>query len=109
MTRKPAASARVLDVLPAWYQRPWLGVFSRTLASILGGYALAASVNVFLSLALPMQRSQAVLTSMLLAIVACACVPLWAFATRSALRAWVGVLIPTLLFALGGYLLGAWA
>ncbi|RXR07549.1 DUF3649 domain-containing protein [Pseudoxanthomonas composti] len=109
MTRKPAASARVLDVLPAWYQRPWLGVLSRTLASILGGYALAASVNVFLSLALPMQRSQAVLTSMLLAILACACAPLWAFATRSAARAWIGIAVPTLLLALGSSLLGAWA
>jgi hypothetical protein len=107
MNSRTASPASTSGAASPWYQRPWLGVLSRSLAAIFGGYALAASVNVFLSLALPMQRSQAVLTSMLLAIIACACAPLWAFATRSALRAWVGIGIPTLLLALGARLLGA--
>jgi len=50
-----------------------------------------------------------VLTGMLLAILVAACAALWAFATRSALRAWVGILAPTLLLAGISRLLGAWA
>jgi len=59
--------------------------------------------------ALPAARAQSVLASMLLAIVVAACAALWAFATRSALRAWVGILGPTLLLAAASRLLGAWA
>ncbi|PSD31134.1 DUF3649 domain-containing protein, partial [Stenotrophomonas maltophilia] len=33
----------------------------------------------------------------------------WAFATRSALRAWVGILAPALLMAAIARLMGAWA
>ncbi|MCL7714249.1 DUF3649 domain-containing protein [Stenotrophomonas mori] len=83
-----------------------MGVLSRTLAAILGGYALAATSAAFLALALPMPRSQAVLTGMLVAIALCACAALWAFATRTALRAWVGILLPTAAFWAGACLLG---
>ena len=40
-----------------------------------------------------------------MAIVLCACAALWAFATRTALRAWVGILVPTVLFWVGTRLL----
>ena len=90
-------------------RRPWVGVLSRSLAAIFGGYALAASTGAFLAVALPIARSQAVLTGMLLAILVAACAALWAFATRSALRAWVGILAPALLMAAVARLLGAWA
>ncbi|PZU29810.1 MAG: DUF3649 domain-containing protein [Stenotrophomonas sp.] len=86
--------------------RPWLGVLSRSLAAIVGGYALAAASSMFFAVALPIARSQAVLTGMLVAIVLCACAALWAFATRSALRAWVGILVPTALLWLGTQWLG---
>ena len=39
------------------------------------------------------------------AMIAIACAALWAFATRTALRAWVGILIPTALFWIGTRLL----
>lgn len=87
--------------------RPWLGVLSRSLAAIVGGYALAATSSMFFAVALPIARSQAVLTGMLVAIVLCACAALWAFATRSALRAWVGILVPSALLWLGTQWLGA--
>lgn len=87
--------------------RPWLGVLSRALAAILGGYALAATSAMFLAVALPVARAQAVLTGMLVAIVLCACAALWAFATRTALRAWIGIVAPALLFWLGTLALGA--
>ena len=87
--------------LLGFFARPWLGVLSRSLAAIIGGYALAATCSMFFAVALPIARSQAVLTGMLVAIVLCACAALWAFATRSALRAWLGILLPTALFWLG--------
>ncbi len=106
MDRSPEiASTRLATFLhsPRW------GVLSRSLAAIFGGYALAAVTSVFCAVALPMARGQAVLTGMLVAILMAACAALWAFATRSALRAWVGILAPTLLLAGVSRLLGAWA
>jgi len=91
------------------FSNPRWGVLSRSLAAILGGYALASVTSVFCAVALPGARGQTVLTGMLLAILVAACAALWAFATRSALRAWVGILAPTLLMAAIARLLGAWA
>lgn len=90
---------------PRWWRAEWLGVLSRTLAAIFGGYALAAAATACLSLALPMARSQAVLTGMLTGIVLYACAAMWAFATRSALRAWLGIVLPAAAFTLGVLLL----
>lgn len=97
-------TASETPVLPLW-RRPWLGVLSRSLAAIFGGYALATSTGALLAVALPMARSQAVLTGMLTAIVVCACAALWAFAVRSAWKAWCGIAAPTLLMALATWLL----
>lgn len=97
------ASAR----LAAFFARPGWGVFSRSMAAIFGGYTLAAVTSVFCALVLPGARGQTVLTGMLVAIVLCACAALWAFATRTALRAWIGIAAPTALFWLGSLALGA--
>lgn len=80
-----------------WLRQPWLGVLARTAAAILGGYALASAVTLLMALALPMASSQAVLTGMMSGIIACACAPLWAFAARTVLRAWLGIAVPALL------------
>lgn len=88
-----------------FFARPWLGVLSRSLAAIFGGYALAATCSMFFAVAMPAERSQAVLTGMLVGIVLCACAALWAFATRTALRAWIGIALPAALFWLGTLLL----
>lgn len=93
--------------LGGFFARPWLGVLSRSLAAIVGGYALAATCAMFFAVALPIPRAQAVLTGMLVAIVLCACAALWAFATRTALRAWLGIAAPTALFWVGTLALGA--
>jgi len=82
-SRTPAASRRPLP--------PWLGVLSRTLAAIFGSYALAAATSALLPLLWPTLRAQAVLSGMMLGILVCACTALWAFATRSATRAWLGI------------------
>lgn len=104
MDSTPHASAR-FNRPGSFFTRPWLGVLSRSLAAIFGGYALAATCSMFFAVALPIARGQAVLTGMMVAIVLCACAALWAFATRTALRAWVGILVPTLLFWVGTRLL----
>lgn len=89
---------------PAWFRRPWLGVLSRSLAAIFGGYALASASAVALAL-LPIAPSQAVLTGMMVGVLVCACAALWAFASASAWRAWAGLLLPTLLL----FVLARWA
>src|SRR5690606_13992847 len=88
-------------------KRPWLGVLSRSSAAIVGGYALASATTTFLALALPGTRSEAVLTGMLVGIAVCACAALWAFATRTALRAWLGIAVPTIVMALVSWGLAA--
>lgn len=76
-----------------------LGVASRSVAAIVGGYVLAALVTMLLSVSLPMARSEAVMTATLLSFAIYTCAVLWAFATRSALRAWLGLAIPAAVIA----------
>ncbi|MBB5607935.1 MULTISPECIES: DUF3649 domain-containing protein [unclassified Janthinobacterium] len=71
-----------------------LGVASRSIAAIAGGYVLAALVTMLLSVCLPMARAEAVMTATLLSFAIYTCAVLWVFATGSALRAWLGLLIP---------------
>ncbi len=88
-----------------FWQRPWLGVLSRSLAAIFGGYGLATTTSMLMAVTLPMARSQAVLTGMLTAIVVCACAAMWAFAVRSALKAWIGIVVPAIVMGLATWLL----
>jgi hypothetical protein len=99
-----STSASAASTVRFW-QQPWLGVLSRSLAAIFGGYALAASTGALMAVALPIARSQAVLTGMLTAIVVCACAALWAFAVRTALKAWIGIAAPAIVMALATWLL----
>ncbi len=76
-----------------------LGVASRSVAAIVGGYVLAALVTMLLSVSLPVARSEAVMTATLLSFAIYTCAVMWVFATRSALRAWLGLLIPAAVIA----------
>ena len=67
-------------------------LISRIVASLFGGYALAALSSVAV-LALPMSKPQAVLTGMLASIAIYAGAVIWVFAVRSALKAWAGLTI----------------
>lgn len=71
-----------------------LGVASRAVAAILGGYMASALVATVLALYLPTSRVEATLTGMLTAFVIYPCVVIWVFAARSARRAWQGMLLP---------------
>ena len=67
-------------------------LISRIVAALLGGYALAALGSVAV-LALPMSKPQAVLTGMLASFAIYAAAVIWVFAVRSALKAWVGLIV----------------
>lgn len=71
-----------------------LAVASRALAAIIGGYALTALATTALAIFLPLSRSEASMTATLLSFVIYTCVVLWVFATRSATRAWLGIVAP---------------
>ena len=76
-----------------------LGVASRSVAAIVGGYVLAALVTMLLSVSLPMARAEAVMTATLLSFAIYTCAVMWVYAARSALRAWLGLLIPAAVIA----------
>jgi hypothetical protein len=67
-------------------------LISRIVAALFGGYALAALASVA-ALALPLSKPQAVLTGMLASFLIYAGAVIWVFAVRSALKAWMGLLI----------------
>lgn len=82
-----------------------LGVASRAIAAIVGGYALAAASTAVLSLVLPLSRVDAVMTATLLSFTVYTCAAIWVFAARDALRAWLGIGVPTVVMGLGLWLL----
>lgn len=78
-------------------------LLSRIVAALFGGYALAALASVA-ALALPIPKTQAVLTGMLASFAIYAGAVIWVFAVRSAWRAWTGMLIAAV-----PLLLAAWS
>lgn len=69
----------------------------RTLAAILGGYALANVSGILLSFLLPMPKSDAVMTGILLSFAIYTGAIMWVFAVRSVHKAWLGLTIPSLI------------
>lgn len=78
--------------LPLSYR---LAVTSRCLAALLGGYLLAAMVGVLLSQWLPLPKAEAVQIGMMSSFLFYLGAFIWAFATHSAWRAWLGILVPS--------------
>ena len=74
-----------------------LGVASRAVAAIAGGYGVAALSAAALALCLPaafgMARSEAAMTGTLASFLVFAIAVMWVFAARSAWRAWIGLVI----------------
>lgn len=73
-----------------------LGVASRTLAAIVGGYALSALVATVSAIYFPGTRAEAAIFGMLASFVIYTLAVMWVFAVRTALRAWLGLLLPSL-------------
>lgn len=65
-----------------------LGVFSRVVAAVCGGYAVAALTATLLALVLPMDRLDAAITGSLTAVILLPFVAISCFWVRSAARAW---------------------
>lgn len=82
-----------------------LAVASRSLAAVIGGYGCAAAFAAALAVALPLARSEAVLWGTMLSFAVWSLAVIWAFAARSAGRAWLGILLPAA--ALGAVVLFA--
>ena len=89
--------------LPVVYR---LGVCSRIVAAALGGYLLASLTGVSLAALVPLARGEAMISGMMLSFLVYVVAVLWCFACHSAWRAWLGLLVPSLvLAALNGLLL----
>jgi len=93
-------SENLVSSLTASYR---LSVASRVLAAILGGYMLSALTAFALAAFLPLSRSEASMTATLLSFLIYACAVIWVFTTRTAWRAWAGIIAPSLV--LGGLVL----
>jgi hypothetical protein len=84
-----------------------LGVASRAVAAILGGYALAAACTAALAVALPMKPVDAVMTATMISFVVYTCAAMWAFSARNALHAWLGIVLPAVICGTGLLIAGA--
>lgn len=86
----------------------WM-VFSRIIASFVGGYILTAYITMVLAVLLPMSRADAVVLASLLSYVWFCIAIIWVFAVKSVLKAWLGMLGGIALFVAIHYLLKAFA
>lgn len=93
-----------------WYRQPWASVSSRVCAAIFAGYALSAVCVGLLARLLALDslafgKVEAVLTATLSGFAIYASAIITAFALRTATRAWLYLLTPTLLLGLALWLL----
>ncbi len=82
----------------------WM-VFSRVIAGFIGGYVLTSYITIVLAQLLPMARVDAVVLSSLLSYVWFCIAIIWVFAVKSTIKAWVGIVLSTALFAAIHYFL----
>lgn len=71
-------------------QYQWM-VLSRIVAAFGGGYVFSVAATVALTYLLPLPRRESLMAATILSYVLYLVAILWAFATRSATRAWVGM------------------
>ena len=84
--------------------QPWRhrgAVAARVVLAVAGGYAVAAAATAFLSLTLPLVRSEAVAAATLASFAIMAGAVIWVFSARSLGRAALGLAVPGLLLAAG--------
>lgn len=83
-------------------------VAARSVLAAGGGYVLAASWSICMSLLFQrtgMARMDAVTAATMLSFLVYACAALWVFATPRMTKACIGLALPTLVLALGAWLL----
>ena len=70
-------------------------VLSRIAAAIGGGYALSTVATIAIACWLPVHKYDAMLSGLMMGYVVYPCAVMYAFAARTALKAWAGLLILT--------------
>lgn len=86
---------------------PRWAVFSRGLAAIFGGYALAISSSLFIGQLLlnSVGKYQATHIGLLLTFIVYACAAMWVFSVSNANKAWLGLLKLNLVLFIATWLL----
>ncbi|RSZ55266.1 hypothetical protein HF313_15795 [Massilia atriviolacea] len=84
---------------------PTLQMWSRLLAAVLGGYAFAAALAVFLGAVLPMARAEAVLMGTYASFAAYTAAVVWAFSPYPLGRVWLTLAGASLVLGGAGMLL----
>lgn len=77
-----------------------LSVLSRIIAAIFGGYLLTQLISIVITAALPASRGESLFIALMLSFTVYALTILWAFAARTVLWCWLGLLIPSIVLAL---------
>ena len=85
-----------------------LGIASRVLAALVGGYALAYAVTAFLAVYLPLARPDRVVFSSLASFAVWTAVVIYVFAARSATRVWLLLAGVTAVLCLAAFFSGDW-
>lgn len=72
----------------------------RVILAILGGYCLVNTLGILLAYLLPLTKSDAVMTAILLSFAVYAGCVIWVFAVQTLAKAALGLLLPAALFGL---------
>lgn len=83
--------------------RNLLAIGARVSAAVFGGYALAHTLPMAVSAALPVAKADATLTAIQTSFLVFTGAVMWAFAARSAFAAWMGLLVPTAVTGLAAW------
>jgi hypothetical protein len=90
----------------AWSSSPGWATASRIVAAIFAGYGLAYTCTMFLTVYLPLVRSDRVVFASLASFIVYATAIIYAFAARSAARAWLVLVGLSLVLFLAAYVTG---
>ncbi|KKN32193.1 hypothetical protein LCGC14_0816260 [marine sediment metagenome] len=82
-----------------------LRILSLVLAAVIGGYLLTSAVVIFLSAIVPMDKPDAIVASTLFSYAIYTAAVIWVFAAKNCKRAWLGMMVPTLLLGGAGMLI----
>ncbi len=80
-------------------------VASRVAAAAFGGYALASTATVLIAIVWPAPKAQGVLWATMLSFTIYAVAVIWVFTTRTAMRAWLGMIASTVVCSVLAWLL----